>query len=118
MRCAAAWPPGVLRSSARLRLLRLALRKTAPWPPRKGGQPRVSSPAPGGSIFTTSAPRSPSHWPHKGPARTLEKSRTRTPASGVTSVGFRLAEHPLGDEGQHELFGDRRDAGDHHLAQQ
>src|SRR5919107_5873292 len=115
MRHTAVWPALVFRSSAKLRLFRLALRKTAPARSsplvRKGGHPRVSSPWPGGSILTTSAPRSPSHWPQSGPARTLEKSRTRIPDSGVISIRLGLAEHPLGDEGQHQLFGHRHDAG-------
>src|SRR5262249_8280844 len=56
----------------------------------KGGpQPRVSSPLPGRSSFRTSAPRSPSICPQKGPASTREASSTRTLASGpAASLGI------------------------------
>src|SRR2546430_13984563 len=63
-----------------LRLLRLALRKTVPRPGAgNGGQPRVSSPWPTVSTLMMSAPRSPRYWAHRGPAKTFDRSRTRTP---------------------------------------
>ena len=46
-----------------------------------GPQLRVSSPPPGRSTLTTSAPRSPSVIVHSGPARTREKSATSRPSS-------------------------------------
>src|ERR1700722_67085 len=80
--CAISLPIAVLRSIARLRLLRFALRNTAPGSPRKGGQRRVSSPITQGSSLMTSAPRSPRYWVQSGPARTLVKSSTRVPVIG------------------------------------
>src|SRR5437764_8091254 len=52
----------------------------------KGGKCRVSSPSPGGSIFSTSAPRSPRLWVQNGPASTRVRSMTRIPASGPAQV--------------------------------
>src|SRR5579872_1544908 len=77
------------------RLFRFAARKYAlsdvslPCSSRKkgGANLRVSSPFPGRSTLITSAPRSPSIWVQKGPARTLVKSRTLTPCKApVTSA--------------------------------
>jgi len=48
----------------------------------EGREMRVSSPRPGGSIFSTSAPRSPRLWVQNGPARTRVRSMTRIPSSG------------------------------------
>src|SRR5256885_1872681 len=50
-------------------------------------QSRVSSPRPGCSTLTTSAPRSASAMAHMGPASTRERSRTRTPSSGREEGG-------------------------------
>src|SRR3954471_22455092 len=50
----------------------------------------MMSPAPGGSILMTSAPRSPSSWPANGPAMNAPSSRTRRPASGVSLTGRRV----------------------------
>src|SRR3954453_1780096 len=75
-RCRVATPPGCLRSSATLRLLRLTARNAcSPIPGR------VWSPVPGGSTLTTSAPMSPSTCPQNGPAITWQSSMTRTPSS-------------------------------------
>ena len=49
-------------------------------------EPRVWSPAPGGSILITSAPRSASSMQAYGPAITWLMSSTRTPARGSGSV--------------------------------
>src|SRR5690606_36919458 len=45
-------------------------------------QSRVSSPRTGCSTLTTSAPKSASTWPHRGPAYTRDRSSTRIPSSG------------------------------------
>src|SRR5664279_3300087 len=70
-------PSSVCRSTVRLTLPRLALRKYAlsPLSPSsKGGpQPRLGSPS-GGSSFCTSAPKSASNWVAKGPASTQDRS--------------------------------------------
>src|SRR5690349_6214363 len=52
-----------------------------------GAQPRDSSPSPGSSILTISAPMSPSIMVQKGPARTRVRSTTLRPVSG----GMRLS---------------------------
>src|SRR5919204_3177745 len=78
-------PSGCLRSIATLRLLRLTARKYAASPPAYGGpQVRVSSPSPGRSTLTTSAPRSASTIVAYGPARTRERSTTRTPSRSAS----------------------------------
>src|SRR5690606_37492420 len=82
-RCAIAMPSGDFRSSARLRLLWLIDRKIADSPLSCSSQLRVSSPTPGGSTLMTSAPSSPRCCAHRGPARTLEKSRTLMFLRGV-----------------------------------
>src|SRR5688572_8279400 len=87
------------RSSVRLSLLRLMLRKYALSAPTKGGpHARVSSPRPGCSTLMTRAPMSPSSIVQYGPERTRVKSSTTMPASGgcvaeaaVTSVSSRCA---------------------------
>src|SRR5690606_20112808 len=48
-------------------------------------QSRVSSPRTGCSTLTTSAPKSASTWPQSGPAKTRDRSRTRTPSRGKSS---------------------------------
>src|SRR2546425_12992128 len=74
-------PSGALRPSAMSRLLRLMTRYAADAPSLWGGHVRDSSPAPVSSILMTSAPRSASNMAQKGPARTRERSSTRTPSS-------------------------------------
>src|SRR6185503_16959068 len=76
-----ATPSGALRSRVMSRLLRLMTRKAADSPSLWGGQVRDSSPLPVSSILMTSAPRSDSSMPQKGPASTRERSSTRTPSS-------------------------------------
>ena len=70
-------------------MLRLTARKyaavrvpAAASPTQGGPQPRVESPS-GGSTLTTSAPRSARSIVQYGPARTVEQSTTRRPASGA-----------------------------------
>src|ERR1700722_13740978 len=72
-----------LRSSAILRLLRLATRNKA------SGMWRAKSP-PGGSTLMMSAPRSPRMEVANGPGSNTEKSRTRTPTSGCQAGGFEV----------------------------
>src|ERR1700737_1265052 len=88
---ASAWtisrPFSDFMSTAMLRLLRLALRKTVPRPGAgNGGQPRVSSPCPTASPLMMSAPRSPRYWAHSGPAKTFDRSRTRMPVRGFDTA--------------------------------
>lgn len=53
----------------------------------KGGpQPRVSSPRTAGSTLMTSAPRSPKFIVQNGPAKTLDKSKTRIPLNGCRRI--------------------------------
>src|SRR5579871_253226 len=54
----------------------------------------MMSPVPGGSILMTSAPRSPSSCPAKGPAMNAPSSSTRIPASGVSVTGRRVDSAP------------------------
>src|SRR6266508_3855339 len=82
---AAPLPPAVDRSRTTDRLFLLSERKYAASSPRNGGPHRlVSSPLPGRSTFTTSAPRSARVMVASGPARTREKSTTRTPERGAS----------------------------------
>src|SRR5690606_4843496 len=75
-------PAGRFASTTMLRFERLECRKIAPMPRcRSGPMPRARSP-PGGSTFTTSAPRSPRIWVQYGPISTLVMSTMRTPARG------------------------------------
>src|SRR5437773_2171617 len=76
-------PPSLLRSSARLFLFRFNAMKTALSRPQKGGpHARASSPRPGRSTLTTSAPMSPSVWVQNGPATFWVRSTTTIPSSG------------------------------------
>src|SRR2546422_7261277 len=78
-------PSADLRSSVMSRLLRLMTRYAADSPSLWGGHVRDSSPEPRSSTLITSAPRSASSMPQKGPARTREQSMTRTPSSARRS---------------------------------
>src|SRR5882672_2059213 len=83
-------PPGDLRSSPMLRLLRLIDRKYVLMPLTNGGpQSLVSSPRGGGSTFTTVAPMSPSIMVQKGPERIRDKSSTKMSSSGVTQKDYK-----------------------------
>ena len=64
---------------------------SVPWRPP---MPRVESPL-GGSILTTSAPRSPNSRVQNGPAMTWVKSRTLTPWSACFTVSPRLTDRIL-----------------------
>ena len=84
------------------RLLRLMTRKAADSPSLWGGHVRDSSPLPVSSTLMTSAPRSASSMPQKGPASTRERSSTRIPSSesaGVVVMGERY--HLLRYYGRH-----------------
>src|SRR5918911_5430003 len=85
-----ALPRSCLRSRPTLCLLRLMAMKSAPSPSTKTTPTRrLSSPSPGRSILTTSAPRSAKSIVAYGPARYCVRSSTRAPASGPGS-GRRL----------------------------
>src|SRR5437588_4636833 len=70
------------KSRATLRLPRLRSAKLALSRPQRGAWPRISSPRPGGSILTTSAPASAKSSVANGPGSKVEKSRTNRPSSG------------------------------------
>src|SRR6266536_2990174 len=75
-------PPGCLRLSVRLRLLPLkARKKRASASGRSFWLYRATSPLPGSSTLTTSAPSQARICPHEGPAWLLVTSTTRIPAS-------------------------------------
>ena len=78
----ASWPSGFLRSSVTERLLRDCTCHHSETPFLILRQRRSGSPSPGGSTFTTSAPKSASVLAQNGPAIRLPSSRTLTPASG------------------------------------
>src|SRR5262245_63894375 len=82
-----ATPSGALRSSVMSRLLRLITRNAADSPSLWGGQVRDSSPLLVSSTLMTSAPRSDSSMPQKGPASTRERSTTRIPSSESAGTG-------------------------------
>src|SRR2546428_604128 len=52
------------------------------WPQKGGPHARASSPRPGRSTLTTSAPMSPSVWVQNGPATFWVRSTTTIPSSG------------------------------------
>src|SRR5262249_46240480 len=87
-RISIAW--GRLRSSTRLRLLRLSATKLTLSPSRIGGVARPMSPC-GGSTLITSAPLSAGSVPAGGPAVEFARSVTRIPASGF---GISMSFHP------------------------
>src|SRR6266851_2349530 len=114
---------GCLRSSTRLRLLRLSATKLTLSPARIGGVARPMSPC-GGSTLITSAPMSARSVPASGPAMKLASSMTRIPASGF-GMRFLLNlqpglvddllvhRHLAGDAGAEDVgsLGDDRQAG-------
>ncbi len=68
----------------------------APWP-------RIPSPFWGCSTLMTSAPKSPRIWQHSGPARIVDTSSTRSPASGPVGgreVASAASIHPPGRRGE------------------
>ena len=74
------WPSALRRSSAIERLLRLCTCHHTEVPSFTRRQLRSGSPAPGASILMTSAPKSPSVLPAKGPAISCPISMTLSPA--------------------------------------
>ena len=69
-----------------LRLPRLSSAKLTLSVPNFGTYERISSPRPGRSILITSAPASASIRVASGPGRSVLKSSTRMPASGLPLV--------------------------------
>src|SRR5262245_65529099 len=63
-------------------LPRLSSAKLTLSRPHLGGCARISSPRPGGSTFTTSAPASARNSVASGPGSKVEKSSTNVPSSG------------------------------------
>jgi len=79
--------PSCLRLRARLRLLRLTAMKVLLSSPQNGGdQARESSPRPGRSTLTTSAPMSPRICVQNGPAPFWVRSTTTVPSSGSATA--------------------------------
>src|SRR4051812_12572048 len=82
------WPSASRRLSVTERLLRARIDHHSEWSRwRSRPQSRIASPPGGASIFTTSAPKSPSSVPTKGPAKSWPNSMTRTPVSGPSASG-------------------------------
>src|ERR1700759_108932 len=112
MRRRTSHPSGFDRSTQALRLLRLADRNHADSVPTNGGpHVRESSPEPGRSTLTTSAPMSARYIAAVGPAYELELSITRIPASGsvdaVLSVIGRLQAWARPGRSLHGAYRDR-----------
>src|ERR1700754_4740786 len=81
-----AWPSSVRRLSVTERLLRARIDHQSEWSLwRRRPQSRIASPFGGASIFTTSAPKSPSRVPTYGPASSWPNSITRRPWSGPSA---------------------------------
>src|SRR3954469_10922681 len=95
-RIAIAWPAGSRRLSVTERLLRARIDHHSEWSLwRRRPQSRIASPAPGASIFTTSAPKSPSSVPTYGPASSWPNSIARSPVSGPSpSAGMTRPARP------------------------
>src|SRR5919206_511616 len=82
-RIAIRWPSASRRLSVTERLLRARIDHHSEWSLwRSRPQSRIASPSGGASIFTTSAPKSPSSVPTNGPARSWPNSIVRRPVSG------------------------------------
>src|SRR5262249_45188536 len=93
-------PAALVQSIAALRLEVLRKRNSTPSSSAPGSRPdalqrRNGSPAPGRSIFSTSAPASARSLVQYGPATSDDRSRTRTPASGAGTRS--AAGQPVGD---------------------
>src|SRR3954451_11877441 len=87
-RMAIRWPSASRRLSVTERLLRARIDHHSEWSRwRSRPQSRIASPPGGASIFTMSAPKSPSSVPTNGPARSWPNSMTRTPVSGPSPSG-------------------------------
>src|SRR5262249_33963862 len=96
-------PSGALRLSVTLFLPRLTDMKYVASPATKGGHFRVSSPLPGSSILTTSAPMSASIIVQNGPARTRVRSSTRTPLTGLVRATFASLQEPTHHAARHRV---------------
>src|SRR6266850_1564268 len=96
-------PSRALRLSVTLFLPRLTDMKYVASPATNGGHFRVSSPLPGSSILTTSAPMSASIIVQNGPASTRVRSSTRTPESGLVRATFASLEEPAHDAAGHRV---------------
>src|SRR6185295_3541171 len=89
-RSAIAWPSDSRRLSVTERLLRARIDHHSEWSLwRRRPQSRIASPPGGASIFTTSAPKSPSSVPTYGPASSWPNSITRRSCSGPFPRGGR-----------------------------
>src|SRR5438270_7797213 len=75
-------PEADFKTRASERLLRFRRTKLDDSAPRNGAVWRTMSPPAGFSTLITSAPRSASCIPQKGPAMKLPTSSTRTPSNG------------------------------------
>src|SRR4051794_11248157 len=90
------WPSSSRRLSVTERLLRARIDHHSEWPLwRRRPQSRIASPPGGASIFTTSAPKSPSSVPTYGPASSWPNSITRRPSSGPSSSGRSARPSPV-----------------------
>src|SRR5580693_887388 len=92
-------PAGFIGLSVRPSLLRPIWRNIAPSPPSATGVTQRSSLPSSFSMRITSAPRSPSMVPQKGPAMYRPKSRTRIPSRtpGIDlSLAVRSVEEGVG----------------------
>src|SRR3989441_1136240 len=96
-------PSRALRLSVTLFLPRLTDMKYVASPATNGGHFRVSSPLPGSSTLTTSAPMSASIMVQNGPASTRVRSSTRTPSSGLVRATFASLEEPAHDAAGHRV---------------
>src|SRR6185295_7825265 len=89
-RIATRWPSASRRFSVTDRLLRARIDHHSEWSLwRRRPQSRIASPRGGASIFTTSAPKSPSSVPTYGPASSCPNSTTRRPWSGPSASAAR-----------------------------
>src|SRR4051794_22584042 len=80
------WPSDSRRLSVTERLLRARIDHHSEWSLwRRRPQSRIASPFGGASIFTTSAPKSPSSVPTYGPASSWPNSITRSSVSGPSA---------------------------------
>src|SRR6185295_15935918 len=107
-------PSGRERSIVRLRLPRLSDWKYLPSFGTTAALLRRASPS-SGSTFTTSAPKSESAIPAKGPATICENSSTRTPARGPAVISSsRETQAASGDDVPLDFRGAAADGrGDH-----
>ena len=89
-------PSAVSKSTHSARLLRSASAQTNVRSPRMAPVTRNGSP-PGGSTFTTSAPRSPSIAATIGAGNRVARSSTRTPAKAAAGAGSPIGSVKVGN---------------------